>query len=465
MSTRTFRPYEPDDLWLLPPSPREWLPEGHLAEVVSDVVDELDLQAILTTYGGVTRGVAPYHPRMVVKVLFYAYAVGIPASRQIARKLEEDIAFRVLAANQQPDFRTISDFRQQHLAALTDLFVQVLKLCQRAGLVKLGHVALDGTRVQANASKQKAMSYERMVTEEARLQAEVDTLLRAAATADTQDDATYGPDRRGDELPTELARREQRLQAIRAAKAVLEEEAQAEAALRQAAHEVPTPVTPHPPNPKAQRNFTDPESRIMPASGAKGSFIQGYNCQAAVDATAQIIIAADVTDEANDKRQAQPLFFQAVANTGHVPRIASFDAGYFSEANVTAVAALGCAPLIPLNRQHHGRAVPAAPRGRRPATLSVAERMRRTLRTKWGRAHYARRKMIVEPVFGQIKQGRGFRQFLLRGMRKVRGEWALICTTHNVRKLWTALRQRRRRPAETRRARGGSRMAERQVQR
>jgi transposase len=464
MSTRTFRPYEPDDLWLLPPSPREWLPEGHLAEVVSDVVDELDLQAILTTYGGVTRGVAPYHPRMVVKVLFYAYAVGIPASRQIARKLEEDIAFRVLAANQQPDFRTISDFRQQHLAALTDLFVQVLKLCQRAGLVKLGHVALDGTRVQANASKQKAMSYERMVTEEARLQAEVDTLLRAAATADTQDDATYGPDRRGDELPTELARREQRLQAIRAAKAVLEEEAQAEAALRQAAHEVPTPVTPHPPNPKAQRNFTDPESRIMPASGAKGSFIQGYNCQAAVDATAQIIIAADVTDEANDKRQAQPLFFQAVANTGHVPRIASFDAGYFSEANVTAVAALGCAPLIPLNRQHHGRAVPAAPRGRRPATLSVAERMRRTLRTKWGRAHYARRKMIVEPVFGQIKQGRGFRQFLLRGMRKVRGEWALICTTHNVRKLWTALRQRRRRPAETRRARGGSRMAERQVQ-
>jgi transposase len=464
MSTRTFRPYEPDDLWLLPPSPREWLPEGHLAEVVSDVVDELDLQAILTTYGGVTRGVAPYHPRMVVKVLFYAYAVGIPASRQIARKLEEDIAFRVLAANQQPDFRTISDFRQQHLAALTDLFVQVLKLCQRAGLVKLGHVALDGTRVQANASKQKAMSYERMVTEEARLQAEVDTLLRAAATADTQDDATYGPDRRGDELPTELARREQRLQAIRAAKAVLEEEAQAEAALRQAAHEVPTPVTPHPPNPKAQRNFTDPESRIMPASGAKGSFIQGYNCQAAVDATAQIIIAADVTDEANDKRQAQPLFFQAVANTGHVPRIASFDAGYFSEANVTAVAALGCAPLIPLNRQHHGRAVPAAPRGRRPATLSVAERMRRTLRTKWGRAHYARRKMIVEPVFGQIKQGRGFRQFLLRGMRKVRGEWALICTTHNVRKLWTALRQRRRRPAETRRARGGNRMAERQVQ-
>ena len=298
MSTCTFRPYEPDDLWLLPPSPREWLPEGHLAEVVSDGVDELDLKAILRTYGGVTRGVAPYHPRMLVKVLFSAYAVGIPASRQIAKELEEGIAFRVLAANQQPDFRTISDFRQQHLAALTDLFVQVLTLCQRAGLVKLGHVALDGTKVQANASKHTAMSYDRMVKEEARLQAEVDTLLRAAATADTQDDATDGPDRRGDELPTELARREQRLQTIRASKAVLEAEAQA-------AHEGPTPVTLHPPSsvpsPKAQRHFTDPESRIMPASGAKGSFVHGDHCQAAVEATAQIIIAADVTDAANDK--------------------------------------------------------------------------------------------------------------------------------------------------------------------
>lgn len=387
--------------------------------------------------------------------------MGIPASRQIARELEENIAFRVLAANQRPDFRTISDFRQQHLAALTDLFVHVLKLCQRAGLVKLGHVALEGTTVQANASKHKAMSYGRMVKEEARLQAEVDTLLRAAATADTQDDATYGPDRRGDELPTELARRELRLQTIRAAKAVLEEEAQAEAALHQAAHELTTPIPPQPPRPKAQRNFTDPESRIMPVSGAKGSFVPGYTCQAAVDATAQIIIAADVTDEANDKRQAQPLFCHAVANTGQVPRIASLDAGYFSEANVTAVAALGCEPLIPPNRQQHGRAGPAAPRGRRPAALSVAERMRRTLRTKRGRAHYAKRKMIVEPVFGQIKAGRGFRQFLLRGMRKVRGEWALICTTHNVLKLWRA---RCRRPGATRRTRGGSRKAERKAQ-
>lgn len=282
MTSRTFRPYDPDDRWLLPPSPRDWLPEGHLADVVSDVVDALDLTAILPTYGGVTHGAAPYHPRMLVKGLFYAYAVGIPASRKIARELEEDVAFRVLAANQQPDFRTISDFRQQHLAALTGLFVPVLKLCPRAGLVTLGHIALDGTKLQANASKHKAMSYERMDNEEARLQAEVDALLHAADAADTQDDTTYGPDRRGDELPVALARREQRLETIRAAKAVLEHEAHAEAALKQAVLDArkaarprrgrPPPPPSSVPYPKTQRNFTDPESRIMPVSGAKGSF-------------------------------------------------------------------------------------------------------------------------------------------------------------------------------------------------
>ena len=466
MLDRTFRPYEPDQLWLLPPSLGEWLPEDHLAYFVSDLVAELDLTPILKTYGGVTRGNAPYDPRMLVTILLYAYAVGIPASRQIARELEEDVAFRVLAANQRPDFRTISDFRQQHLAALTDLFVQVLTLCQRAGLVKLGHIALDGTKVQANASKHKAMSYGRMVTEGARLNAEVAALLQQAETADARDDAAYGSDRRGDELPAEVARRTQRLETIRAAKAVLEQEAQAAAAVQQAAREArdtegprrgrPAQPRSSVPHPQAQRNFTDPESRIMPAPGAKGSVIQGYNCQAAVDAKAQIIVAAEVTDEANDKQQAQPLLTQVLVNTGQVPRTVSMDAGYFSEATVEMVATLGGAPLIPPDRQRHGRAVPAAPRGRRPVGLSVADRMRRTLRTKRGRRLYARRKAIVEPVFGQIKQGRGFRQFLLRGMRKVRGEWALICTTHNVLKLWTARRRRRRRPGEgLRRRRSG----------
>ncbi len=453
MTTRTFRPSDPAQLLLLPPSLRDWLPEDHLAYFVADLVDELDLQAIHKTYGGVTRGTVPYDPRMLVRVLLYAYAMGIPASRQIARRLQEDVAFRVLAANQRPDFRTLSDFRKQHLAALTDLFVQGLRLCQRAGLVKLGHVALDGTKVQANASKHKAMSYDRMVKEEARLQAAVQALLTQAEAADAQDDVVYGPDRHGDERPAEVARREQRLQTIRAAKAVLEQEAQAAAAVQQAAREAAGPRRGRPaqppspiPSPTAQRNFTDPESRIMPAPGAKGSVIQGYNCQAAVDATAQIIVAAEVTDESNDKQQAQPLRTQVLAQTGQVPRTASMDAGYFSEANVAAVAALGCEPLIPPDRPRHGRARPAAPRGRRPATLSVAERMRRTLRTKRGQHLYARRKAIVEPVFGQITHGRGFRQFLLRGMRKVRGEWVLICTTHNVLKLWRSLRCRPRCP-------------------
>jgi transposase len=466
MTTRTFRPYEPDDLWLLPPSPREWLPEEHLAFFVSELVEALDLTPILKIYGGVTRGTVPYHPQLLVKVLLYAYAVGIPASRQIARELEEDVAFRVLAANQRPDFRTLSDFRKQHLPALADLFVQVLQLCQRAGLVKLGHIALDGTKVKATASKHKAMSYGRMVTEEARLQAEVAALLTQAAAADARDEAAYGPDRRGDELPAELARRKQRLQTIRRAKAVLEQEAQAEATLTQAArksrplHDPRRGRPPQPPRsgppPKAQRNFTDPESRIMPDAGAKGSVVQGYNCQAAVDATAQIIVAADATDEANDKQQAQPMLTQVLVNTEQVPRTVSMDAGYFSEANVTASTALGCWPLIPPDRQLHSQTVPIAPRGRPPAGLSVADRMRRTLRTRRGRRRYAQRKAIVEPVFGQIKQGRGYRQFLLRGMKQVRGEWALICTTHNVLKLWRALAHRPRGPGHRLRTLNGN---------
>lgn len=456
MPGRTFRPYDQDQIFLLPPSLREWLPADHLASFVADLVEDLDLKPILTTYGGVMRGTVPYDPRMLVAVLLYAYAVGVPGSRQIARKLHEDIAFRFLAANTTPDFRTISEFRKQHLAALRGLFVQVLRLCQQAGLVTLGHIALDGTKLKANASKHKAMSYDRMVKEEVRLQAEVDILLQQATKADARDDARYGTDRTGDELPVELAFREGRLRKIREAKAALEQEAREAAAAKQAANEArevegPRPgPKPQPPSavpaPKAQRNFTDPESRIMPASGDKGSFVQGYNCQAVVDATAQIIIAADVTQAPNDKQQAQPLLQQAIANTDQVPKIASLDAGYFSEDNVHALTAWGCTPLIPPDRQQHERTRPAAPRGRIPTGLSVADRMRRTLRTKRGRRLYAKRKVTVEPVFGQIKQGRGFRQFLLRGHHQVRGEWALICTTHNVLKLWRSTTRRRPAP-------------------
>ena len=435
MPGRTFRPYDQDQIFLLPPSLRDWLPTDHLASFVADLVEDLDLKPILTTYGGVMRGSAPYDPRMLVAVLLYAYAVGVPSSRQIARKLHEDIAFRVLAANTTPDFRTISDFRKQHLPALRGLFVQVLQLCQHAGLVKLGHIALDGTKLKANASKHKAMSYDRMVKEEGRLQAEVDGLLQQATDADARDDAQYGTDRTGDELPVELAFREGRLRKIREA-----------AAAKQAANEIREAEGPRPgpkpqppcavPAPKAQRNFTDPESRIMPSSSDKGSFVQGYNCQAVVDTTAHIIIAADVTQATNDKQHAQPLLQQAIANTGQVPTVASLDAGYYSDENVQTLTEWGCTPLIPPDRQTHERTRPAAPHGRIPTGLSVADRMRRTLRTKRGRRLYATRKVTVEPVFGQIKQGRGFRQFLLRGHDQVRGEWALICTTHNVLKLW-----------------------------
>lgn len=405
-----------------------------------------------------TRETVPFHPVMLGKVLLYAYAVGIPASRQIARELEEDVAFRVLAATQRPDFRPLSDVRKQHLAALVTLFVEVRTLCRRAGLVTLGHLAVDGTKVKANASKHKAMSDGRMVTEEARLTAEVTRLLTQAEAADVQDDTQHGPNRRGDELSAELARREQRLVTIRAAKTSLEQEAQAAAALQQAVQDVQPPAQPRrgrppqPPSPvprlKARRNVTDPESRLMPTSGANGSVLQGYPCQAAVDARAQSIVATDVTDETTDKRQAQPMLPQVLVNTEQVPRIVRMDAGYGSEGTVTALMALGGLSLILPDRQLHGQARPAASRGRPPVGLSGAARMRRTLRTQRGRRCYAQRKAIIEPVFGQIKQGCGYRQFLLRGLEQVREEWAFICTTHNMLKLWTALRRRRQRPSD-----------------
>lgn len=433
MENRTFRAYEPDQILLLPPSLREWLPAGHLAYFILDVVTTLDLGDILRAYGGPARGTVPYDPRMMVGVLLYAYCVGVPSSRKMSKKLEEDIAFRVLGANQKPDFRTISEFRRIHLNALKKMFVQVLRLCQKAGLVKLGHVALDGTKMKANASKHKAMSYDRMTAEEKRLQEEVERLLREAEETDAEEDRLYGTDKRGDELPEELAFRESRLKKIREAKKALEEEARREAE----AEGQPLPGKAEPED-KAQRNFTDPESRIMPSSTDKGSFLQGYNAQAAVDARKQVIVASDVTQESNDKKQAKPMLKQVKRNAGRPPKSASMDAGYYSEDNVKAAEALGVEPFISPDKQEHGMEIPACARGRCPSGLSVTERMRRKLRTLRGRRIYAKRKEIAEPVFGQIKQGRGFRQFLLRGLKKVKGEWSLICTTHNLLKLWKA---------------------------
>ena len=395
------------------------------------MVDQLDLSAITARYEEERRGGRPYHPRMMVKVLLYGYCTGVASSRRIARRLHEDIAFRVLAANNTPDFRTISDFRKDHLEALGGLFLQVLELCQQAGLVKLGHVALDGTKVRANASKHKAMSYGRMKEQEGQLTAEVAELLRRAGEVDDDEDRRYGRDKRGDELPEELAFRESRLRKIREAKEALEAKALAEA--EQAESEGRN----HPgvPDDKAQRNFTDPDSRIMPGPGGR-DFQQSYNCQAVVDRTHQVIVAARATNQPSDKGQAVSMIEETVSNTGAVPKEVSADAGYYSAKAVEELYSMGVDPFIAPEKTRHARVLEPAPRGRMPEGLSVRNRMRRKLRTKRGRDRYALRMETVEPVFGQIKQGRGFRQFLLRGLEKVNREWLLICAGHNLLKLF-----------------------------
>ena len=456
---KTFKPYNPDQLFLLPPALRDWLPEGHLALFISDVVDALDLTPIVTVYEtGDGRGQPPYHPALLVKLLVYAYCMGKPSSRQIERATYEEVPYRVLAANQHPDHDSIAAFRQRHLAALAGLFGQVLQLCQRAGLVSLGHVALDGTKVLANASKHKAMSYGRMGEVEQKLEQEVAALLAQAAAVDAAEDAQHGKGRRGDELPAELARRESRLAKIREAKAALEAEAKAQAVQaadaaraklterEQRASETGRkpkgrpPKVPDPtratPAPKAQRNFTDPESRIM-KDGATQSFVQAYNAQAAVDGKAQIVVAAAVTQEANDKAQLVPMLQQVEANLDQKPTQASADAGYFSTTHVMDTTLQGIDLYVPPDRQKHGGPSPpgSAPP---PPDAPVIAQMRHKLRTVAGQAVYALRKAIVEPVFGQIKAGRGFRRFAFRGQAKVTAEWLLICLTHNLLKLFRA---------------------------
>jgi transposase len=422
---KRFRPYEPDQVLLMPPSLADWVPEDHLARFVREVVDTLDLRAIEETYTE-ERGCPPYHPRMMVAVLLYAYATGTYSSRKIARRLVEDVAMRFLAAGNQPDFRTLSDFRKRHGTALGALFTQVLRLCRRAGLVKLGQVAIDGTRVKANASKHKAMSYGRMTEQEAALQAEIAELLRRAEQADRDEDARYGADRRGDELPAELARRESRLRKIQEAKAALEAEARAQAAQ---AGKDPVEATPAP---KAQRNFTDPESKIQKTADG---FIQGYNAQAAVDGHAQVIVAQTVTPMAADVGHLVPLVTATTDTLRRRPRRVLADAGYCSEENLQTLADRGIDGYIATGRLKHTEWQAPAPRGRPPAHLTRRARMARKLRTLKGRAVYACRKAIVEPVFGQIKHARRFRQFLRRGERAVQHEWALICTVHNLLKL------------------------------
>ncbi len=449
--SKTYRAWDPDQTYLLPPSPRDWLPDGDLVYFMLDVVQSLDLLAITHKYEQEDRGAPPYHPRMMVTLLLYSYCVGVYSSRRIQKRCERDAAYRVIVGDDIPDFRTISDFRKLHLAELEGLFVEVLKLCARAGLVKVGLVSLDGSKVKANASRHKAMSYEYMQKEEERLHKEIAELLAKAKSADEAEDALHGCDKRGDELPEELSRRESRLARIQEAKKALEtqalEAARAEEARRNAKDEERRaagetvrkrkPVDPTP-KPKAQYNFTDPESKIMKVSN-KG-FDQCGNAQAVAN-EAQIIIAADVTPQANDKRQVVPMVEQSKENleaAGVEEKIGAFDAdtGYFSEENVSYLEGEDIDPYIATERLKHHEKIPLVPKGRPPKDLTPKQRMARKLRTKKGRETYAKRKGMIEPVFGQTKQVRDFRQFLLRGIEKMRGEWRLVCTTHNLLKLF-----------------------------
>jgi len=429
---KSYRPYYPDEELLLPPSLRDWLPEKHLAYFVSDVVDNLDLSAMDAVYGNEKRGQPPYDPLMMTKVLVYAYCVGVFSSRRMERRLVEDIAFRVLAADNQPNFRTISDFRKIHLKTLEGLFEQVLQIALEAGAMKVGRVALDGTKVKANASKHKAMSYDRMAEKEKQLKAEVKQMLEQAEAADAEEDARFGQDRSGDEMPAELERRQTRLKKIKEAKRAL-----AERARQKAAAEGSDPKQAKPKE-KDQYNFTDPESRIM--KGPDG-FVQAYNAQAAVEPDLQLIVGQTVTQAANDKEQLTPMVEVIEQQSGQRPEEVLADSGYCSEKNLEALESAGnperrIEGYIATERQKHDEHRERCPKGPLPKDATRVDRMRRKLKTKAGKAVYAARKAIVEPVFGQIKQARGFRQFLLRGIEKVRGEWSLVCLTHNILKCY-----------------------------
>lgn len=440
---KTFREWNVDQHFLFPPSLRDFVPEGHLAHFVRNTTCEaLDLTEILDAYDE-ERGYPPYHPVMMTTLLLYAYCQGIYSSRRIFKACQERVDFMAVTALQKPDFRTISDFRKQHLAALGRLFVQVLRLCQEQGLVTLGHVALDGTKVKANASKHKAMSYDRMKKAEPELAAIVKGWLETAEAVDAREDEEFGPDRCGDELPDWVKNKQKRLEKVREAKAALEAEARtlAKAGKPQDCEEDHpesrrgrSPKTPPGvPKDSAQRNFTDPESRIMKSHDG---FVQAYNAQAAVDADSQVIVAQTLTNSANDVQQLVPMVAQIKENTGRQAQEFSADAGYCSEENLKELNRRHINGYVATGRQKHGGTSAAGDRRAKRGTRVYA--MRRKLQRGGRRSRYRLRKQIVEPVFGQIKQGRGFRQFLMRGTEKVAAEWSLICMVHNLLKLAAA---------------------------
>lgn len=439
---KTYRDWNLEQAMMFPPSVQDFVPEGHLAHFVRDTTREsLDLTAILATYTE-ERGYPPYHPVMMTALLLYAYCQGVYSSRRILKACQERVDFMAVTGMQKPDFRTISDFRKRHLGALGGLFGQVLRLCQKQGLVKLGHVALDGTKIKANASKHKAMSYARMLKTEPELAAIVKGWLEKAEAIDAQEDEEFGPDRTGDELPEWVKDKQKRLEKIREAKAALEAEAAAEAGKTKGEDDTPSKpkggrpakLPPGTPKDTAQRNFTDPESRIMKTGDG---FVQAYNGQIAVDAESQVIVAQDLTNQTNDVRQLRPLVAQIKENTGRQAQELSADAGYCSEENLKELNRRHVEAYVATGRQKHGQ-VSATGDGKAHSKERI-NAMRRKLQHGGRRSRYRLRKQVVEPVFGQIKHGRGFRQFLLRGLRKVAGEWSLICTAHNLRKLAAAM--------------------------
>ena len=491
---KTFRPWQPEQTTLLPPSPSDWLSDDHQVYFLLDLVDELDLsQILIPAQAKDPRGEKGFDPRMMTLLLLYAYCVGIVSSRKIERACHEDLAFRVLTGNQQPDHSRISEFRRRNLDALKGLFVQILRLCQKAGMVSLGHVALDGTKVQANASKHKAMSHERMLRAEKQLEQEINALMRRAEIMDAQEDKRYGKGKLGSDLPDELRRRQDRLTRIRQARKEMEaetaaatarqrqeeaEEARARAAAaresdapaaeqaelnrkaetaeakakaaREKAIEAAQDAGVEPPDleprsaeamprrglarradgtptRKTQRNFTDPDSHLMQSGG---SYLQGYNCQVAVDSDHQVIVAVGVSNQPPDVEHLEPMLQRIAATAGARPEVMTMDAGYWSEDNAKACSDQDIDAYIATGRLLHGQSLPPK-RGPLPRDADARTRMARKLRSKQGAAIYAQRKAIVEPVNGQIKEARGLRRFLLRGLGKVDGEWHLIAATHN----------------------------------
>jgi|307.fasta_scaffold39370_1 transposase len=455
--SKTFRPWKIDEPQFLPPAAQDFVAKDHLARfMVSLVTEELDLTEITASYLG-EKGQPPFHPAMMTALLLYAYCCGVYSSRRIAKACRERVDFMSIVALDPPDFRTLCEFRKRHLKALSRLFVQVLKLCDKAGLVKLGHVAFDGTKIKANASKHKAMSYERMAARAAQLDAEVAKWFAAAEAADSKEDKIHGSDKQGDEMPEWVADKTRRAEKIRAAKAELEAEARAAAEAKAKAEaeaeekrktegrkkpgKPAAPPSPEP-APKAQKNFTDPESRIMKS---KDGFVQAYNAQAAVDAQAQIIVAQDVTQSAVDCGQLLPMIDAVEKNLGRKPEQASADSGYCSEANLEALESRHIDGYVATGRAKDAAkdevaveaidvcAATNLPQPAKPPTR--VEAMRAKIKAGGHSSPYRLRKQLPEPVFGQIKQARGFRQFLMRGLEKVKAEWALICTVHNILKL------------------------------